>query len=100
VYLDRRVFAPGQSAPVDGEEIPVQAPTAVAFVDLEPRANWGHRCRYLLIDVERGEIRSVDKQFPPFLTGVPRSLRLVWQGDAVPEWALAPTNQEDADETQ
>jgi hypothetical protein len=69
-------------------------------VDLEPRANWGHRCRYLLIDVESGRNRSVDKQFPPFLTDVPRSLRLIWQGDAVPPWALAPINPEDKDETQ
>ena len=43
----------------------------VAFVDLQPEANWGHDCRYLLVDPETGELQMVMAQFPPFLRGGP-----------------------------
>ena len=37
----------------------------VAFVDLEPMANWGHACRYVLMHPETGESKAVNAQLPP-----------------------------------
>jgi hypothetical protein len=89
LYVDEREVAPGATFTIDGREIPVRHRTAVAFVDRNPPANWSHSCRYLLVDVETGEVHSVEAQFPPFLRGVPRTLRLVWKGDTVPDWTIA-----------
>lgn len=88
-YLDERIVPPGASLEIDGKEVSVDRPTAVAFVDLEPGVNWGHRSRYLLIDAETGETQTVPAQFPPFLRQVPDSLRPIWRGESVPEWAVA-----------
>ncbi|MFC0181560.1 hypothetical protein SAMN04515674_104180 [Pseudarcicella hirudinis] len=38
----------------------------VAFIDLEPTANWGHACKYFLIDENIEKIQKIDAQFPPF----------------------------------
>jgi hypothetical protein len=38
----------------------------LVFVDREPSANWTHSCRYLLVDAERGNVKSVEAQLPPF----------------------------------
>jgi hypothetical protein len=89
VYLDERELPPGSTLKVDQKEIPVRRASAVAFVDQDPQANWGHACRYLLIALESGDVESIDAQFPPFLRGVPQTLRLIWKGDIVPEWAIA-----------
>ncbi len=89
VYLDERELASGSTLKIDGEEIPVRRRTAVVFVDRVPQANWGHDCRYLLVDLESGEVRSIAAQFPPFLRGVPPTLRLIRKGETVPDWAIA-----------
>ena len=39
--------------------IDVDVPSHVVFVDLVPRANWGHPCVYLLVDPD-GEVASYD----------------------------------------
>jgi hypothetical protein len=89
VYIDDRVLAPGEELEVDGARVAVDAPTVVAFADLEPGVNWGHRCRYLLVDRDSGDVRSIDAQFPPFLRGAPPGLRVVHRGPGVPQWAVA-----------
>jgi hypothetical protein len=61
----------------------------VAFVDLEPGVNWGHRARYLLIDRDSQDVRALDAQFPPFLRGMPPGLRVAYRAPAVPDWAIA-----------
>jgi hypothetical protein len=89
VYLDEMILPPGAAVEIDGGAVPVQRPSALAFVDLEPRLNWGHRCRYLLVDVETGDVESFDARMPPFLRGAPATLRVVWRGADVPDEALA-----------
>jgi hypothetical protein len=89
VYVDDRVLEPGAELEIDGALVRVAAPTVVAFVDLEPGVNWGHRCRYLLIDAESGDARTIDAQLPPFLHGVPPGLRVVYRAPDVPDWAIA-----------
>jgi hypothetical protein len=89
VYMSDRVLEPGDELEIDGRRVQVDAPTVVAFVDLEPGVNWGHRSRYLLIDRDSGSVRDVDAQFPPFLRGLPPDLRVVYQAQGVPDWTVA-----------
>lgn len=89
VYLDEVVLAAGGALEVDRKEIPIRRASAVVFVDQDPRANWGHASRYLVIGLEDGSVQSIDSQFPPFLRSVPKTLRLIWKGPEVPEWAVA-----------
>jgi hypothetical protein len=89
VYLDDQEPAIDSVLKVDGREIALPGNTVAVFVDKTPQANWGHACRYLLINREDGKVESIDAQFPPFLHGVPKTLRVVWKGEAVPDWAVA-----------
>jgi hypothetical protein len=89
VYVDDRVLESGEEVDVDGERVQVDAPTVVAFVDLEPGVNWGHRSRYLLLDRDSGKVRAFDAQFPPFMRGLPPGLRVVYRAPDVPDWAVA-----------
>jgi hypothetical protein len=89
VYLDKRVLPAGTVVRVDGEEISLPWSAVIVFIDLQPEANWAHDCRYLLVNAETGELRSIEARFPPFLRGASDTLRVVWKGEAVPRWALA-----------
>ena len=89
LYLDRRELPPGSTLTIDGREVPIRTPTAVAFVDQVPQANWGHPSRYLLVDLESGRVESIAAQFPPFLRSVPPTLHVVHKGEAVPDWTIA-----------
>jgi hypothetical protein len=89
VYVDEVVLAPGSTLKVDHNEVPVRRPSAVVFIDKQPQVNWGHPCRYLLVGLEDGKVESIEAQFPPFLRGVPKTLRLIWKGETVPDWAIA-----------
>jgi hypothetical protein len=89
VYLDKRVLPKGAIAEIDRKGIRMSRPAVIVFIDLQPEANWGHDCRYLLIDSETGKLRSINGRFPPFLGGVSDTLKVIWKGKAVPHWALA-----------
>lgn len=88
-YLDERVLPAGTVVKVDRKDISMPWPAVIAFVDLEPTANWAHDCRYLLVNAETGELQSVDARFPPFLRGASDTLRVIWRAEAIPRWALA-----------
>lgn len=88
VYMSGRVLEPGEELEIDGRRVQVDAPTVWAFVDLEPGVNWGHRSRYLLIDRESGNVRTVDAQFPPFMRELPPDLTVVYRAESVPDWAV------------
>ena len=63
--------------------IDVAAPSYVVFVDLVPRANWGHECLYLLVDSE-GAVTRLEARFPPSRS----DLLLVARGAGVEDWML------------
>jgi hypothetical protein len=98
VYLDQRLLQPGSTIRVDDKEVSVPWWAAVAFVDLQPGVNWGHPCRYLIINAENGEIQSYEGQFPPFLVTTPPKLRVAWKGDNVPNWTIVQSEEEDSNE--
>jgi hypothetical protein len=89
VYISDNVLEAGEEVEIDGGRVQVDAPTAVAFADLEPGVNWGHRCRYLLVDAGSGKVRGIDAQFPPFLRGMPPEMRVVYRAEGVPDWTVA-----------
>ena len=87
VYLDPQPLDQGATLSIRGSLIPVAAPSVVAFIDLQPSANWAHPCRYLLINVDDCSISSIDAQFPP----TREQLRLIHQGEGVEDWMLLGT---------
>jgi hypothetical protein len=94
VYLDEVELAPGSTLKIDHNDVPVRRASAVVFVDKQPQANWGHPCRYFLVGLEDGTVESIEAQFPPFLRGVSKTLRLIWKGETVPDWAIATQRSE------
>jgi len=88
VYLGDAVFERGETVRIDETETSIPWRARLAFIDLEPMANWGHSCRYLLINDESGELRSIDARFPPSQHGEPSTLRLLWKAQAVPSWTV------------
>ena len=70
-------------------EFDVAWPAYLAFVDRQPRANWGHSCRYVLISRDTGELVSIEARFPPFHTGKDLHWRVVYKAKGVPDSALA-----------
>jgi hypothetical protein len=89
VYLDPRVHAAGSTVAAGRQRIQVPQPSLVAFIDLSPGANWGHPCRYLLIDAESGAVESLDAQFPP-----PQdALRLLYRSEDIQDWMLLTQEQ-------
>lgn len=49
-----------------GIAIDVPKETHLIFVDREPMANWGHSCRYILLDCKSRKINSFEGRLPPF----------------------------------
>ena len=61
----------------------------LAFVDREPSANWGHYCRYLLLNRATGEVLSREARFPPFGREDLHRWRVVYRAPDVPGALLA-----------
>jgi hypothetical protein len=57
---------------------------ALAFVDRDPRANWSHSSRYMLVNLDTGSTRSYEAKFPPFQPGQSHKWRLLYKAPAVP----------------
>lgn len=89
LYLDRRALAPGEAVPTGRDTLTADRPSALAFLDLAPAANWGHPCRYLLIDLATGAVQAAEATHPPFLRGAAPSLAAIAKGPEVPDWTLA-----------
>lgn len=89
LYVDQRELAVGSTLAIDGRDVAVRRPSAMAFVDREPQVNWNHSCRYMLIDLASGEVESFEAQSPPYLRSVPATLRMILKGETVPDWTVA-----------
>jgi hypothetical protein len=68
-YLCPTPFAAGAELAVPRQPLVIERDCYVAFVDAQPDANWGHACRYLLIDARTGEVSSHPRRFPAFGAG-------------------------------
>ena len=93
VYLDKQMRPAGSDIEVDYKKVLLDQPTVVGFIDLEPEMNWGHACRYVLVNIESGEHRNIDAHFPPFLRENSSDLIVLFKGNKVPPWAVKKSNQ-------
>ena len=96
LYVLQEVQPQGRAFELGDTQVNRPYDAVVFFADLEPDVNWGHRCRYLVIDVTGANREAIDAQWPPFLRSVPSSLRLVWKGAAAPAWAVVTQARLDA----
>ena len=80
---------PGTNLQIPGIDLEVPWEALLAFVDQDPRANWGHPCRYILINRNTDEVRSTPARFPPFRREGLRRWRVVYQAPTVPDTLLA-----------
>ena len=65
VYLSRTLIPTGQ---IEFPRIMIDVPrqSYIAFVDREPMANWSHSSRYILVNSESAETKSIEAEYPPF----------------------------------
>jgi hypothetical protein len=87
-YLAETPMPGGTTVQVPGATIDIPFDAALAFIDRQPLANWGHACRYVLFDWETGSIRSMDAQFHPFRPGDATKWRVVFKAPSVPATAV------------
>lgn len=77
LHLDEHIYEKGEHIGPAFQKAIVEKPSILVFADDNPRANFGHDCRYLLYDAESGQFhREIQARFPP--TGdarKPRALR-------------------------
>ena len=91
-YIDQHIFNVGAALKLNRREHIVTEATVLAFIDLDPAANWGHNCRYLLFEAESNRLKEkIEGQFPPDRD----ALRLIHRGESVEDWMLLTTQQLD-----
>ena len=88
IYLDWNMVKAGQRLQLGDALMEVPWDAYIAFVDLEPRANWGHEYCYLAIRHDTDEVIQVAARMPPFLKAGTTTFRLLWRGPLAPEWAV------------
>jgi hypothetical protein len=79
------------------QTITVPSDALVAFIDRDPTANWGHFCRYALVELSTGRISSWEARFPPFGIPIGSEWRVAYVAASVPEGAVVrskPSNQQ------
>jgi hypothetical protein len=89
VYLDHDLKQTAERVTAGDVVIDLPWDAHIAFVDLEPMANWGHACSYLAIRREGGDVLEFAARMPPFLKAGASAFRLLWRGSQAPEWAVA-----------
>jgi hypothetical protein len=70
------------------QTITVPSDALVAFIDRDPTANWGHSCRYALVELSTGRISSWEARFPPFGIPIGSEWRVAYVAASVPEGAV------------
>ncbi|MFO7616501.1 MAG: hypothetical protein R6V75_04550 [Bacteroidales bacterium] len=89
IYLNGDLKPAGASVPAGDGFIDLPWEGHVVFVDLEPKANWGHPCQYLAIQQDGDDHIGMLAQMPPFLqSDDPTVYRLLWRGPLAPEWTV------------
>ena len=84
VYIDTTLYQPGSTIRINRQIHSVTEPTVLAFVDLQPTANWGHPCRYFLLHPVRDTLETTDASFPPDTA----HLAIASRGETIQDWML------------
>ena len=87
VYIMQGIKA-GETVKINRKMITVEAPGILFFVDLEPKANWSHKCRYLLINTDGVLQLKEDGQYPPET----EKLQVFLKSPDVENWMLLTDN--------
>ena len=77
LHLDEHIYDRGETIGPEFQRIVAQRPSILVFADDNPRANFGHDCRYLLYDAATGAFeRQAPARFPPIADAKqPKTLR-------------------------
>ncbi len=77
IYWDRNAIGAGEKINAGRREIAVQNPAHLVFVDLNPKANWGHPTVYFLIDETNSNVEFFREEFPPHAGDFPDSFIVI-----------------------
>jgi len=88
VYVLANISAQGTVLSFPQQTINVPSDALVAYIDRDPTANWGHACRYVLVELNTGRTSSWEARYPPFGNAVGSEWRVAYRAAAVPEWAV------------
>jgi hypothetical protein len=77
IYYDTKALHPGEKVRIGKDLTTVSTYAYLVFVDLEPKANWGHKCKYFLIDPETKSTKIMNEEFPPHLGEYPESFKVI-----------------------
>ena len=80
IYWDRRSFNKDTPYFIGFEPVHMPFDYRVVFIDLAPRANWGHPCQYVFIDMNTGNSDLYKKRSPP----MGGDLELLWAAKRSP----------------
>jgi hypothetical protein len=72
--------------------IEVSRASYLAFIDLDPLANWGHPTRYLLVEKETGKRKVIDAEFPPLGSNNKMKWDLLYKSQSIPDQAVMKFN--------
>lgn len=89
VYVSHEMVPAGMRIQLGDALMDVPWDAWIVFTDLEPQANWGHRCVYIAFQHEGNEFMQKNAQMPPFLKPGGMPFRLLWKGSEAPDWAVA-----------
>lgn len=83
VYIIPNLEA-GEEITINRKAVKISSPSSLLFIDLEPRANWSHACRYLIISKTNNALKRIDAQFPPAV----EKLQLFQKPENAEDWML------------
>ncbi len=64
VYVVPEIGA-GDEVVINRKNTKVDSPSCLIFIDLEPKANWSHPCKYVLINADGTVQSTTEGQYPP-----------------------------------
>ena len=88
VYVAEKPLVDGPELTAGGGAVAIGIETVVVFVDPTPLANWSHPARYLLVDDETQDIRSIPDSVPPFRVDNAQMWRVFYKAPDVPDVAV------------
>ena len=88
VYLDQDLKHTGEQVSFGNVNVTLPWEGYIVFVDLDPKANWGHACSYFVIGQDSHEFLEIAAEMPPFLKAEASSFNLLNRGQLAPEWAV------------
>lgn len=77
IYWDKKLLEVGDKVKIGRKTIDMSFKGYMVFVDLEPKANWGHPCLYFLIDIRTQDIKIIKEEFPPYFGDYPQSFKVI-----------------------